>query len=145
VRARRLECRCLAAVWHTPTRPKFLWGACRGKRPKVCMLLPFPFLRGLCGFAATTTRVRELTMMHVFFVPTESLRWHFEQYGPVISVEVMRDRKTGGMYEPVQAVRSVRTSYKRTNPNAHHLSSILSKILVDSPLLYSRKHPPLIW
>ena len=26
----------------------------------------------------------------------ESLRWHFEQYGPVISVEVMRDRNTGG-------------------------------------------------
>ena len=25
----------------------------------------------------------------------ESLRWHFEQYGPVISVEVMRDRNTG--------------------------------------------------
>jgi RNA-binding protein Musashi len=25
----------------------------------------------------------------------ESLRWHFEQYGPVASVEVMRDRKTG--------------------------------------------------
>ena len=25
----------------------------------------------------------------------ESLRWHFEQYGPVISVEVMRDRVTG--------------------------------------------------
>lgn len=26
----------------------------------------------------------------------ESLRWHFEQYGPVLSVEVMRDRNTGG-------------------------------------------------
>ncbi|CAB9513753.1 Uncharacterized RNA-binding protein C660.15 [Seminavis robusta] len=25
----------------------------------------------------------------------ESLRWHFEQYGPVVSVEVMRDRVTG--------------------------------------------------
>jgi len=25
----------------------------------------------------------------------ESLRWHFEQYGPVLSVEVMRDRNTG--------------------------------------------------
>jgi len=25
----------------------------------------------------------------------ESLRWHFEQYGPVASVEVMRDRATG--------------------------------------------------
>jgi len=25
----------------------------------------------------------------------ESLRWHFEQYGPVVSVEVMRDRATG--------------------------------------------------
>lgn len=25
----------------------------------------------------------------------ESLRWHFEQYGPVVSVEVMRDRNTG--------------------------------------------------
>jgi RNA recognition motif-containing protein len=28
----------------------------------------------------------------------ESLRWHFEQYGPVISVEVMRDRNTGGAF-----------------------------------------------
>lgn len=27
----------------------------------------------------------------------ESLRWHFETYGPVVSVEVMRDRNTGGM------------------------------------------------
>ena len=26
----------------------------------------------------------------------ESLRWHFEQYGAVISVEVMRHRQTGG-------------------------------------------------
>lgn len=25
----------------------------------------------------------------------ESLRWHFEQYGPVVTVEVMRDRATG--------------------------------------------------
>lgn len=25
----------------------------------------------------------------------ESLRWHFEQYGPVVSVEVMKDRVTG--------------------------------------------------
>jgi RNA recognition motif-containing protein len=25
----------------------------------------------------------------------ESLRYHFEQYGPVVSVEVMRDRNTG--------------------------------------------------
>lgn len=25
----------------------------------------------------------------------ESLRWHFEQYGPVLNVEVMRDRVTG--------------------------------------------------
>ena len=25
----------------------------------------------------------------------ESLRWHFEQYGPVVSVEVMKDRNTG--------------------------------------------------
>jgi RNA-binding protein Musashi len=28
----------------------------------------------------------------------ESLRWHFEQYGQVISVEVMRDRNTGGAF-----------------------------------------------
>jgi RNA-binding protein Musashi len=27
----------------------------------------------------------------------ESLRWHFEQYGTVVSVEVMRDRHTGGI------------------------------------------------
>jgi RNA-binding protein Musashi len=28
----------------------------------------------------------------------ESLRWHFEQYGTVVSVEVMRDRHTGGSW-----------------------------------------------
>jgi hypothetical protein len=28
----------------------------------------------------------------------ESLRWHFEQYGTVVSVEVMRDRHTGGTW-----------------------------------------------
>lgn len=28
----------------------------------------------------------------------EPLRWHFEQYGTVVSVEVMRDRHTGGNY-----------------------------------------------
>jgi RNA-binding protein Musashi len=28
----------------------------------------------------------------------ESLRWHFEQYGTVVSVEVMRDRHTGGSF-----------------------------------------------
>jgi hypothetical protein len=53
----------------------------------------------------------------------ESLRWHFEQYGPVISVEVMRDRNTGG---------------KPTATNTH--STLFGMIIMDGTFCLTHTH-----